>query len=391
MEGYRSIKKVDITLNEGLNIIIGRNGSGKTNFFNFFDAALNLKFDNYLDFNAKLTISNGDDAVISIRRKRTSVNKKSEFKNATITPNDIEYSLSLKNVDSHNKTLMKEGDFLTHPSISFQSNIIKHGIPNDLLIIEKSYSFTIDKNGNPNMNFSFITDSSNSFFLRTMLAELSFAFYNDTEDQISDLKFIKDKILNIFNLALENVKSDLAKYTPIKDIKLNEGISFYFDNSKNLAIVNNILFEFNIDDNWIPFSSLSDGTKRIFLIVTDLACEVKYFFRKTSFGSSSSFPSRIVLIEEPELGIHPHQLHLLMNFLKEQSRDKQIIITTHSPLAIDSISSDEFKRVIICELTSNKGTSLVHMTKKEMNEAAEFISEGMYFSDYWRFTNFNRI
>ena len=38
LKGYKSIRDVSVTLNKGLNILIGANGSGKTNFLEFLDA-----------------------------------------------------------------------------------------------------------------------------------------------------------------------------------------------------------------------------------------------------------------------------------------------------------------------------------------------------------------
>jgi len=94
----------------------------------------------------------------------------------------------------------------------------------------------------------------------------------------------------------------------------------------------------------------------------------------------------IILLEEPELGIHPHQLHQLMQFIKEQSREKQIILTTHSPQVLDVLEPDELDRVIICHYDSKKGTQLRHLTEKEINKAKKYMKDD-FLSDYWRFSN----
>jgi predicted ATP-dependent endonuclease of OLD family len=44
LKGYKSIRDVSVTLNKGLNILIGANGSGKTNFLEFLDAAIEYGF-----------------------------------------------------------------------------------------------------------------------------------------------------------------------------------------------------------------------------------------------------------------------------------------------------------------------------------------------------------
>ncbi|WP_309332700.1 AAA family ATPase [Mucilaginibacter sp.] len=91
----------------------------------------------------------------------------------------------------------------------------------------------------------------------------------------------------------------------------------------------------------------------------------------------------LVLIEEPELGIHPHQFNLLMNFLKEQSEHKQIIISTHSPKALDHLSPDELNSILITYYDLKKGTQIRHLTNKEITKAKKYMKEVGFFSDYW--------
>jgi len=60
---------------------------------------------------------------------------------------------------------------------------------------------------------------------------------------------------------------------------------------------------------------LSDGTVDVAALITALFFEDK----------------DVVIIEEPERNIHPHLISGLMELMKDASRNKQIIITTHSP------------------------------------------------------------
>ena len=97
--------------------------------------------------------------------------------------------------------------------------------------------------------------------------------------------------------------------------------------------------------------------------------------------------TKAILLEEPELGIHPHQLHQLMQFIKEQSREKQIILTTHSPQVLDVLGPDELDRVIICHSDPKNGTQLSHLTEKEIAKAKKYMKEEAFLSDYWRFSD----
>jgi len=60
---------------------------------------------------------------------------------------------------------------------------------------------------------------------------------------------------------------------------------------------------------------LSDGTVDVVALITALFFEDK----------------DVVIIEEPERNLHPHLISGLMELMKDAARNKQIIITTHSP------------------------------------------------------------
>lgn len=96
---------------------------------------------------------------------------------------------------------------------------------------------------------------------------------------------------------------------------------------------------------------------------------------------------RIIFIEEPELGIHPDQLHKLLQFLREQSEKHQLIITTHSPQVLDMLKDDELDRITICELDEKKGTQFRKLKKAQIATAKKYMNTepGMFLSDYWRY------
>lgn len=82
---------------------------------------------------------------------------------------------------------------------------------------------------------------------------------------------------------------------------------------------------------WFESSQESDGTLRIAGIITALL----------------QLPSLAIIgIEEPELTIHPGAIELIFDFLKQASRNSQIIITTHSPDLLDLIKEPETIRVV---------------------------------------------
>ena len=56
----------------------------------------------------------------------------------------------------------------------------------------------------------------------------------------------------------------------------------------------------------------------------------------------------IILIDEPELHLHPKLQEKFVDFILEVSRDSQVILTTHSPLLIKQLSYNEnIKNIIL--------------------------------------------
>jgi len=66
---------------------------------------------------------------------------------------------------------------------------------------------------------------------------------------------------------------------------------------------------------YLPASLISDGTINITALI------IAIFFEKKP----------ITIIEEPERNIHPYLISRLIEMMKEASKNKQIIITTHNP------------------------------------------------------------
>lgn len=64
-------------------------------------------------------------------------------------------------------------------------------------------------------------------------------------------------------------------------------------------------------------------------------------------------PTRMLLIEEPENGLHPARITEVMNLLREVSKSTQVLLTTHSPLVINELEADE---VTVLTRDREKGT-----------------------------------
>jgi predicted ATPase len=116
----------------------------------------------------------------------------------------------------------------------------------------------------------------------------------------------------------------------------------------------------------MPWSNLSDGTKRIFYLLFEVA----------------RIKSGIVLVDEPELGIHPHQFFQLMLFLKEEAQQKQIIMATHAPQTLDFISPEELNCIFVASYDKKLGTQIRPLTEEQKEKARQYMKEE-FLRDYW--------
>ena len=83
-----------------------------------------------------------------------------------------------------------------------------------------------------------------------------------------------------------------------------------------------------------------------------------------------STENNVILIDEPEISLHPDLQRKLFNLLVEYSKDKQIIVSTHSPYFVDwSLFSDKTKIIRLKkDMDSIKLFELGENTKKDISK-----------------------
>ncbi|NLX27009.1 MAG: AAA family ATPase [Lentisphaerae bacterium] len=92
----------------------------------------------------------------------------------------------------------------------------------------------------------------------------------------------------------------------------------------------------------IPSTRLSDGTLRYLCLLAILL---------------HPSPPQFIAIEEPEIGLHPDLIPELARLLRAASQRTQLVVTTHSRMLIDAFN-DEPESVVVCE--KYQGVSRFH-------------------------------
>ena len=87
----------------------------------------------------------------------------------------------------------------------------------------------------------------------------------------------------------------------------------------------------------------SDGTLRFFALATLL-------------NLPSEMLPQVLLLDEPELGLHPAAVSLVGGMIRSLSADRQVIVATQSPMLVDTFDIDE---IIVFDLVNGRTESRI--------------------------------
>jgi predicted ATPase len=135
------------------------------------------------------------------------------------------------------------------------------------------------------------------------------------------------------------VNRDVESFTEIK-----KGVRSLFPTVKNVSLRNETkstkAIEIELTNGTrVPAQFISDG------LLHYLAFAAIPYLR----------PTQLILIEEPENGLHPARIAEVMRILREVSKTTQVVLATHSPLVINELNGYE---VSVVTRTDEEGTSV---------------------------------
>jgi predicted ATPase len=86
-------------------------------------------------------------------------------------------------------------------------------------------------------------------------------------------------------------------------------------------------------------------------------------------------PTAILLIEEPENGLHPSRIAEVMKVLRAISSRMQVILATHSPLVINELQPDEVTILTRDPKTGTRATRLDRTTHFQQRQQVYALGE----------------
>jgi predicted ATPase len=209
--------------------------------------------------------------------------------------------------------------------------------------------------------------NTENWALKDFFSRCRFFQFHDTSDSanIRNSTYIeRDKYLysDAGNLAaylymLKNAPDDYRNYYD----RIVEKIRYVMPQFGDFVLEPQELNKANILLNWHEAASeylfgphqISDGALRFMALATLL------------LQPSSRLP-KIIIIDEPELGLHPQAIDLLGSMILSAGRHTQIIIATQSPRLLDSFSYED---VVVAEWNKADNYSVFrHLNESELSQ-----------------------
>ena len=306
LRGFKSIRDCDVEL-QSLNIMIGPNGVGKSNFLSFFRLIQQILAKQLQTY---ISRQGGPDALLHFGRKKTSgIMGELHFDEQT-------YKFVLEPTQDNRMMFADEAFF------SNESDYCKIG--------SGHFETEIDAENASSMVYKDIIPTMKNWRL--------YHFHDTGEtaqvkqvQQINDNDYLRPDASNLAAFLYRLKKQFPAEYRKV--VKIVQLAAPFFGDFYLRPNTDNPEF---IELEWTekgedkPFKAyqLSDGTLRFICLATVL-------------NQPEQFMPTTILIDEPELGLHPRAIDFLAAMLRSAAATRQVIASTQSVTLLNGFSIDD--------------------------------------------------
>lgn len=340
IRGYKSIKETKVTFRP-INILIGSNGAGKSNFLSFFEFLNNLyerKLQEYI------SLRGGEDKMLHKGSKvTTTIFSKIKFgKNAysfEITRGETGFIFTSEGLwydnNSNYKNPAEISDFKS------EARVKTYDLPRAYYIREYLNSFK---------KYHFHDTGRNSPFNKTSHIENDIYFLYEKGENLAAFLFnIQNKDRVVYNRIITMIQSIAPFFS-----------DFYFQPNEEGYI--RLQWQDKYSSTVYGAADLSDGTIR--------------FMALAALFLQPNLPSTII-IDEPELGLHPFAISKLAGMIQSvASKDVQVIAATQSADLINHFHAED-----IIAVDQRDGESA--FSRLQESELSEWIDE-YSLGDLWQ-------
>ncbi len=343
IQNFKSIKDLRLDLRP-VNILIGPNGAGKSNFVSFFSFV-------HAIYNQQLSVYTAERGGAG-RILHLGKGEKTKIIGGVINFSNVnKYYFDLQRNDNDNLFFTIEGDLFNRAVYGFKDwaqDVYGRGHDESKLIDLSGIRPKYVKEYIQSFRVYHFHDTSKSGPLKQT------AHVNDTRVLRSDgsnlpafLYSLKQEQARNYNL-IEAVIRQIAPFFDRFDLQPNG--DFIRLNWRQKGT-----------DMYLDASDLSDGTIRFITLVTLLL---------------QPDPPRTILIDEPELGLHPYAISTLAGLVRSVSIKSQLIVSTQS---VELVNQFEPEDIIVVEHRNNEST----FNRLNADELADWL-EAYSIGDLWQ-------
>jgi predicted ATPase len=315
IKGFKSIASVEKLALGSINLIIGPNGSGKSNFIGVFSFLHEIREGRLNDYVRK---SGGAEQLLHFGSKMTS---------------EILIRMSFRQeVNQYDLILKPTTDDGLYPANEW------------VYFWDKRYSHPFSRSLSPREDGkeAGISDPKAdriASWVRLRLGRWRLYHVHDTSAtsplrktaKLNDNEFLRPDGSNLSAFLYLMLKKHPNEYSLIR--RTIQRVAPFFDDFQlrpdplNEEAIR-LAWKHKNSDQYFGVSSLSDGTLRFIALAT-------------LFLQPEAYRPSVILVDEPELGLHPHAITLLASLVKQVSQQTQVILSTQSSLLLDHFQPED--------------------------------------------------
>jgi len=310
IRGYKSIRECDLHLRR-LNVLIGANGSGKSNFLGFFELFQRMRQG---QLQHHVAVKGGPDGLLHHGRKRT------DRLAGELHFGDLAYTFTLEPT-ADDRLLIREESFLSAAGADrivdadrFESGVLTRSGADSAAARWRSL---------PDWRTYHFDDMGESGRIRQRHGiHLNDHLYGDGRNLAAFLYRLQQQHPEHHRRIVEVIRQ-AAPFFAMFSLRPHPDNPEFID----------LEWMEKGHDGVMKAHQLSDGTLRFACLVTLLM-------------QPPEFMPPVIWIDEPELGLHPAAIGLLGELLHAASVDRQIICTTQS---VDLVNEFEVEDLVVVE------------------------------------------
>jgi predicted ATPase len=341
VKGFKGIASIESLPLRSINVLIGPNGSGKSNFIGVFAFLHEIREGRLQDYVAK---SGGAENLLFFGSKET----KEMYFHIAFAGGVNQYEIKLA-------PTVSDGLYVSHEAVFFW----------DKAQYPTPYRESLEAR-NGEAGISDPTPTGITDWVRNRLGRWRLYHFHDTSStspmkklvSVGDNRFLRTDAANLAAFLYFLREKKVASYNLIR--KTVQRVAPFFDDF-NLEPTQLNLDKIRLEwrhkrsDKYFDASSLSDGTLRFMALAT-------------LFLQPKELRPSVILVDEPELGLHPYAITVLASLIKSTAKQTQVIVSTQSPLLLDEFEPEDV-------LVANRVDGTTHLERLESERLTSWLED----------------